>query len=279
MSNMGLSVVNKLLKPSLPITENSSGVRCLHNSPISFFEINSLNPRWIYLRFDKVLPIVLLTPKLKHLSFGAKSEEFLCFLDAIKYATKKEVQISNTTFDLIDNLPLCLGAMLNESEVSYDHLNRVISSLNDTFGAANLLSLSEDTKSVIEPILPHCLRLLATDQIHSILGMWYSSYGEKKKLKFLFMLDKGKREFHKAGVIDFIADNLNRKRLSKVTTHEMKMIGHMFQVVSHDFSHIAKQFIQQIVLLKAEELSITVVIKSKLFDRMTLLRKRQALIK
>ncbi|OBA23012.1 hypothetical protein METBIDRAFT_35961 [Metschnikowia bicuspidata var. bicuspidata NRRL YB-4993] len=253
MSNLGLSVVNKLLKPSLPITEKSSGVRCLHNDPISFSEINSLNPRWIYLRFDKVLPIVLLTLKLKHLSFGAKSEEFLCFLDAIKYATKKEVQISNTTFDLIDNLPLCLEAMLNESDVSYDHLNRVILSLNDTFGAVNLLSLTEDTKSVIEPILYHCLRLLATDQIHSILGMWYSSIGEKKNLKFLFMLDKVNREFHKADVIDFIADILNRKRLSKFTTHEMKMIGHMFQVISHDFSHIAKKIIQQIVLLKADE--------------------------
>lgn len=260
MHFLGLTVMNKLLKPSAPISDKSyTTIRCLSQEPISLSEIGSLNPRWVYLRFDKVLPIVSLVLKLKQLNFEAKSEGLLCFLDSIKYVTKKEVQVSDTTFDLIDNLPLCLEALLNESKVSYNHINRVILSLNDIFGAVNLVSMTEDTRSVVEPILSYSLQLLAIDQAQSIIGMWYSAIGEKKNLKFLLILDKVNRDIQRLDVTDFIAESLNSKKTTKFSTLEMVMIGQMFQVISHDFSSIAKKIIQQIVLLKTEEFEAMIV--------------------
>ncbi|KAM9893317.1 hypothetical protein OXX79_009420 [Metschnikowia pulcherrima] len=254
MHSLGLAVMSKLLKPCPPISEKSySGIRCLSHEPISFAEIGSLNPRWVYLRFDKVLPMVTLALKSQHLPFEAKADGFISFLEAIKYVTKKDVSVSDTTFDLIDNLPMCVEAMLMQSAVSYTSLNRVILALNDTFGAANLVSLTDDTKSVVEPVLLHALRSLPHDQAHSIIGLWYSAIGEKKNLKYLQILDSVNRDLQRTGVTDFIAESLNDKKSAKFSLQELVMVGHIFQALARDFGPVAKKVIQQIVLLKTED--------------------------
>ncbi|GEQ70974.1 hypothetical protein JCM33374_g4655 [Metschnikowia sp. JCM 33374] len=260
MHQSGLAIMKKLLKPSSPLPEKEySSTRCLSNEPMKISDIVSLHPRWVYHRFDKVLPIVSLVLKSRHLSFDEKSEGFLCFLDSIKYAIKNEVQTSDTTFDLIDNLPFCLEALLTDAKVSYTYLNRVVLSLNDTFGATKLVSMTEDTKSVVEPVMARGLPQLRNDQARSIIEMWYYAIGEKNNLKFLSILDDVNRSLGRQDVADFIVESLNNKKTIKFSANELVMIGKMLQVITHDFSPIAKKILQQIVLLKTEDFEAMII--------------------
>ena len=68
MSQLGFAVLSKLIKSATPVNErNFNEVRCLSNEPVSINEVNSLPPRWIYSKFDKIMQNMILIFLLENL--------------------------------------------------------------------------------------------------------------------------------------------------------------------------------------------------------------------
>lgn len=254
MHHLGLGVVNKLLKPATPVNEKSfSTIRCLSHEPVSLGEINSLNPRWVYLRFEKVLPVLLTIFKLEELDSEAKIGVFNNFLNTLKFATKKEIQLSDNTFDIIDSLPMTLKIFFDNSNISYDLVFKLIVNINDTFGASNLVSENDESPGVFEIILLNSIKSLVTQQLNAILSMLHGAIGEKKSLLFLSHLAKLNEKINREDLAQFIGDCLNNKKSLKFTHQDMLYVGKIFQLLDQNFAGIAKKLIQHIVLLKANE--------------------------
>lgn len=258
MHHLGLGIMNRLLKPSAPLNEKSySSIRCLSNETISLSDVNSLNPRWVWLRFEKILPLIVLICKLDKLEIEAKLSCILSFLSSLKFTTKKEVQVSYSTYDIIDNFPTIIEKFSNFSNISYEALFKFIVQLNDTFGVSHLVSEWDDQqaelKSIYEVILMKTLHMLNSHQLNAILSMLYGQIGEKKSLHFLHMLVQINKAFKREDLMMFVGDCLQTKKSMKFSQPDMIILGQIFETLDRNFSGIAKKLIQHIVLLKAED--------------------------
>lgn len=256
MHHLGLGIINKLLKPSAPINEKCySSLRCLSNEPISLSEINSLSPRWVHLRFEKLLPMLVMIFKLDKLESRAKLNSFNSFVNTLKFVTKKEVLVSDATYDLIDNLPITLEKFFERNKILYEDLFKLIVNLNDTFGAAYLIGEDdpEEIKSVYEVLLSRNLDVLTPHQLNAILSMLYGAIGEKGSLHFLLMLARINKRAKRDDLFIYIGDSLNNRKAARFSQSELVTIGNIFQYLNQNFAGIAKKLIQHIVLLKADE--------------------------
>lgn len=254
MHHLGLGIFNRLIKPATPVNEKSfSSIRCLSNETVSLNEINSLNPRWVYLRFEKIMQIMVINFKLEKLELHAKLNCFNSFLNTLKFATKKEVHLSDSTYDLIDSIPFALQVLFVHHKVSYDTLFKLIVNLNDTFGAANLITDGEETQNVFEVILSHTMNTLTSQQMNAILSMLHGAIGERKSLLFIFQLVRMSKTNASEDLDNFIGDFLNSKKFARLSSSDMILASRMFEILDKNFAGIAKKLIQHIVLLKADE--------------------------
>lgn len=254
MHHLGVGILNRLLKPSTPVNEKSySTVRCLSHEPVSLGEINSLNPRWVYLRFEKLLLILLVVFKLKELDIDAKIGSFNTFLNTLKFTTKKELQPSDTTYDIIDNLPMALQVIFDNGKASYDSIFKLLVNVNDTFGASNLISETDESPFVFDVILANSIQGLEAQQLNAILSMLHGAISEKKSLIFLSHLVEMNNKFKRQDLTEFVGECLNNKKSLKFSHQDMILVGKIFKLLDQNFAGIAKKLIQHIVLLKANE--------------------------
>ncbi|SGZ50004.1 CIC11C00000005004 [Sungouiella intermedia] len=259
MHHLGVGIFNRLLKPSTPVNEKTySTIRCLSHEQVSLGEINSLNPRWIYLRFEKFLLILLVIFKLHDLDIDAKIGSFNNFLNTLKFTTKKELQPSDTTYDIIDNLPMALQILFDNSKASYDSIFKLLVNLNDTFGASNLVSDTDDSPCVFDVILSSTIQSLQAQQLNAILSMLHGAVSERKSLFFLSRLIQTNKKFNREDLAQFVGDSLNSKRSLKFSHQDMILVGKIFKLLDQNFAGIAKKLIQHIVLLKVSDFEKTV---------------------
>lgn len=254
MHHLGVGIFNRLMKTSTPVNEkNYSTVRCLSHEPVSLGEINSLNPRWVYLRFEKLLLILIVVFRLKELDVDAKIGSFNNFLNTLKFTTKKELQPSDTTYDIIDNLPMALQILFDNGKASYDSIFKLLVNINDTFGASNLISETDQSPFVFDVILANSIQGLEAQQLNAILSMLHGALSEKKSLIFLSRLMEMNSKFKRRDLTEFVGDCLNNKKSLKFSHQDMILVGKIFRLLDHNFAGIAKKLIQHIVLLKANE--------------------------
>lgn len=254
MHHLGLGILNRLIKPATPVNEKSySSIRCLSHEAVTLSEINSLNPRWIYLRFERMLPFLLTIFKLSELDTDAKIGCFNNFLNTLKFTTKKEIQPSDTTFDIVDSIPTALQAFFENSRISYDSVFKLIVNLNDTFGASNLVLEHDESPGVFDVVLANSITNLNTQQLNAILSMLHGAIGERKSLLFLCRLVDINQKFNREDLSQFVGDCLNNKKSLKFSHQDMIYVGKIFRLLDQNFAGIAKKLIQHIVLLKANE--------------------------
>lgn len=255
MHRLGAMVLLKLLKPTNPVNEkNFAWTRCLSNEAISLSELNSFSPRWVYLQFENIMPLLATICKLEHLETEQKLTAINGFLSSIKYITKKEIQPSNTTLDLVDNLPYILQPLFESSEPSYDEIFKLIVTLNDTFGAPHLVAEAKDGKGTYQVILSFCALHLTSHQMNAIMSMLHGTVGERKSLLFLSNLTQLSKSLDSSGeILTFVEDCLNNKKYSRFSHQDMILLSSIFESLDKNFATVAKKLIQQIVLLKAEE--------------------------
>lgn len=254
MHHLGLNIFNRLVKPATPVTEKSySTIRCLSNDAVGLSEINSVNPRWVYVRFERLFPVLLTIFKLTKLDTEAKMGSLNNFLNTLKFTTKKEVQPSDSTFDIIENLPMVLQCFFDHNKASYDLIFKMIVNLNDTFGASDLVLLTDESPGVFETILANSIETLNAQQLNAILSMLYGAIGERKSLVFISRLMNLNKKLNRQDLTQFVGECLSNKKALKFSYHDMITIGKIFQVLDQNFSAVAKKLIQHIVLLKAHE--------------------------
>lgn len=243
LHNLGFKVLSRLLRKENPVGERSfNEIRCLSNDMVTLNEINSLNPKWVHARFERVLHYVMVVVKL-NVSSESKLSVLNQYLANIKVVTKKELTPSDTTFDIIDNLALVVEEVLNvkpPQSVIYS----LVLNLNDTFGGANLLATP--AQSVYLIVLSKAT--LTPAETDDMLSLMLNS-ADKRALAFILELLKINKAPHSA----FIVQQLNSRRFNINSNSDLATASEMFQVLDHDFGHIAKKLIQDIVLLKPDE--------------------------
>lgn len=253
MHKLGTSLLARLLRAGPQAEKPFNPVRCLSNDPVQLSELNALNAKWLFLSYDRVIPLILMAFRLPWTTTEEKISLLTSYLATVRFFAKKEVQVSDATLDLIDNIPFCLNVLFEHCAVPYNVLFKLIVNLNDTFGAANLVPPTDDVTSVIEVVLSKTAKGLTPHQLNAILSMLYGAVGERKSLRFLLILDNVNRTVKGNDLSVFIGDSLNGKRQAKFTGLEMVLIGRMFESLNHNFTGIAKKLIQHIVLLKQDE--------------------------
>lgn len=254
MHKLGASIIDRLIRPSSHSEKPFSNVRCLSNETVSLTEINSLYPRWIFVRFDRVMQILAIVFKLNFLDVELKLTLLNNFFNDLKFSTKKEVQPSDTTFDIIDNLPLTLEVLCKQNKISYDSLFKLVVNLNDTFCAQNMIyDGGVEMSSSYEVLLKNTIQYFTSDQLNSIITMIHGAIGEKNGLAFVYQLLRINRVHHRGDLDAYVGDWLNGKKFNKLTSTEMLTAGRMFELLQQDYAFIAKKLIQHIVLLKAGE--------------------------
>lgn len=255
MHSLGLSIIDRLIKPTSNSSEKTfSSIRCLSNECIQLPEIHSLNPKWVFVRFDKIMQVLSVILKLDRIESDPKLNIVNNFMNTLKFITKKELQLSDTTRDIIDNLPLTLGILSKGSNLSYDSLFKLVVNLNDTFGAQNLMIDSDfEASSCYEVLLFHSIQYYTSNQLHGIVSMIHGAVGERYYFHFVYQLIRINSKHKRGDLEGHITDCLNNKRVNRLSHHEMLIAGKMFKYLETDFAMIAKKVIQHIVLLKAEE--------------------------
>lgn len=255
MHSMGLGILDRLIKASSPANERAySSIRCLSNESIQLQEIHPLNIRWVFARFDKVMQSLSVLLKLEKIESEPKVSVMNNFLNTLKYVTKKEAQVSDTTRDIIDNLPLTLNILSKNTNISHDSLFKLLVNLNDTFGAQNLMLDSDvDAIGCYEVLLLNSIQYYTSRQLNDIVSMVHGAVGDRFYIHFIYQLVRINCKHKRGDLESHIGECLTSKRLNRLKSSEMLIAGKIFKHVESDFGLLAKKIIQHIVLLKADE--------------------------
>ncbi|RLV96280.1 Telomere length regulator protein RIF1 [Spathaspora sp. JA1] len=251
MNQLGLKILTRLLKPATPINEkNFNEVRCLSIDPVLLTEINSLPPRWVHTKFDRIMKAMLLVFQSENLYIEQKVNFFNSFLATIRSVTKNEVNVSPATYDIIDNIPRVLGILFESNKFSYDLTLKLVLNLHDTFDPSLLVNRTKFENGDISPnvyliLFQNSLPGLSNEESIELFSLIIQSLPSQKVL--MFIADLCKLDLSE-GIRNMFIELLNKR---KVGTSEME-IGLYNEICGHfhsGFDIFVKKFIQSIVSL------------------------------
>lgn len=263
MNQLGIRILTKLLKNAMPVGERTfNDMRCLSNEPITLNEINSLPARWVYSKFDRIMHNVVIVFELEKINVDQKINFLNIFLNNLKPTTNKEMKVSDSTFDIIDNLPFVLDSLFKLNRLSFDMAYKLIINLKDTFEPSSLISGSTFDKPTSEEpsgrlniyakIIENCIPNLEPSQIRDIINMTFSLINDRKLLVLIhdvFKLNVRNDELHK-----LLSQALSNVYITKEKP-ELHMCGEICQLLNLDFEIFVKKVIQSVVsITNTEEL-------------------------
>ncbi|RKP30040.1 hypothetical protein METBISCDRAFT_17225, partial [Metschnikowia bicuspidata] len=252
LHQLGHEVLAGLLRPSTVTDKGASAVRCLANNLVTVAEIHPFNARWLHVRFEKVLPVMTLVFQLPHLRLDAKLNVLYAFLSTVRPILRKEMQPSDATLDMIENLPRSLEIVAASHAFSYEEAFKLALSLINAFGAPNLVPSCVEAASVFETILDASAAWSAP-HLSGLLSMLYSAVGEKRSLPFLLRLAEFASTTRRDAVLVFVGDCLNSRKNTRFLVPEMVIISSIFRLLDQNFAGIAKKLIQHLVLMRPDE--------------------------
>ena len=252
LHQLGHEVLAGLLRPSTVTDKGASAVRCLANNLVTVAEIHPFNARWLHARFEKVLPVINLVFQLPHLRLDAKLNVLYAFLSTVRPVLRKEMQPSDATLDMIENLPRSLEIVAASHAFSYEEASKLVRSLINAFGAPNLVPSCVEAASVFETILDASAAWSAPN-LSGLLSMLYSAVGEKRSLPFLLRLVEFASTTRRDALLVFVGDCLNSRKNTRFLVPEMVIISRIFRLLDQNFAGIAKKLIQYLVLMRPDE--------------------------
>ncbi|KAG7661079.1 RIF1 [[Candida] subhashii] len=257
MHQLGLKVLTRFLKLSTPINErNFNEIRCLSNESVSLNEINSLPPRWIHSKFDRIMQSIILVFQSDQLYIEQKVDLLIAFLGSIRPVTKMEPKVSATTFDIIDNIPVVLDILLSSgSPLSYDMIHKIILNLHDTFDPSLFVHRRNDMEdidtdsNIYFPLMQSCMPRCSSEETLELLNLIVSSLSEDKVL--VFIADFCKLELSDSAKHLF-SEVLNKRSVG-VSKFELNLYGEICEHFDIGFDVFVKRLIQRIVSIPDSE--------------------------
>lgn len=188
LHSLGLKLFTRFLQHSLS-TNNINNLRCLINEEISLTEINSLPPRWVHSRSEKLMQSLVLAFELKSLEISQKFNLLNSFLNNVKLVTKKEITPSDISSNLVDNLSRFVD-VFKINPIPYPMVYSLIISLHDTFDPDLLVTRGSPSGDLLKNTFYYCLLSttisnMSTTDIDSIVLLILSSISDKYIVKFL----------------------------------------------------------------------------------------------
>ncbi|KAK6463341.1 RAP1-interacting factor [Scheffersomyces coipomensis] len=249
MHELGFMVLSRLIKPSMPTTEsNFSEVRCLSNEPVSLLEINSVPPRWVHTKFDKVLHSLVLIFSSKLLSIEKKSNFFYSFLGSIRLVTKKEIKESKLTLDIIDSIPLVFTQLLGEEKnLPFEWTHKTLIQLHDTFQPNTLAVQKKGAKGIYDEVIS-LVPSFTDNQIRTILNLIVSSLSDNKDLSVVLDLCKFQESINNINIEGFLQDYFSTKVVTS-KLNEIEICGKICEHLPSGFEAFIKKVVQGVVAL------------------------------
>jgi len=253
LNQLGVNVLSRLMRTAMPINErNYNELRCLASEPVSINEINSLPPRWVYAKFDRIVHNILMIFQLEKLSMDQKLNYFNTFLSCIKLTTKKEVQPSESTLDIIEYIPHVFESLFKNNKLSFDMAFKLIINLHDTFNPSSLVhrfKLQDGTQSslnVYTIIIENCISNLTADHLRELLTLVVSSINDKKMLMVMFDLYNLLISENNQDIQNLVLTVLNSRPIDK-NEQELRLCGDMCRLLTSGFEVFVKKLIQSVV--------------------------------
>ncbi|CUM66760.1 uncharacterized protein PRCAT00004441001 [Priceomyces carsonii] len=219
MNNLGFNLLTKLLKNSTAsLGKSHNEFRCLSSEPISLNELAPLPSRWIYNHFDKLIPCVTVILQLELIFVEQKVELITELLNTIKLSTKKEIKVSQSTFDIIDSMPIILDVLFKHSNVSSEATSKLVISLRETFDSSSLVrhtNRSGYTSSSYLTIIENYNIKVGDDQLKELLDLILSGLAKADSMALLQDLTK-----------------LFKETKESESSHKLKMIVNFISVVT-----------------------------------------------
>lgn len=245
LNQLGVMILSRLMKTAMPISErNFNELRCLASEPVSINEINSLPPRWIYAKFDRIIHNILMVFQLEKLPMEQKLTYFTTFLSCIKLTTKKEVQPSDSTLDIIEYIPHVFEALFKKNKLSYDAAFKLIINLHDTFSPSSLVYRLKNGTSlnVYTVIIRNCVSSFPPEHLRELLTLVVSSISDKKMLMVMFDL----YSMENVVVRDMVMSVLNSRPID-LNELELRLCGDLCRLLTSGFELFVKKLIQSVV--------------------------------
>ncbi|EGW35341.1 uncharacterized protein SPAPADRAFT_48346 [Spathaspora passalidarum NRRL Y-27907] len=255
MNQLGLKILTRLLRPATPINErNFNEVRCLSTDPVLLTEINSLPPRWVHAKFDRIMHNMVHVFQSDNLYIEQKVNFFNAFLASIRSITKNEVSVSAATYDIIDNIPVVLGVLFESNKFTYDLALKLVLNLHDTFDPSLLVNRTryengEISTNVYLSLFQNCLPRLTNEESMELFSLIIQSLTSQKVL--IFIADLCKLELND-GVRNMFIDVLNKRKV-ETTESELGLYNEVCGNFHSGFDIFVKKLIQSIVSLSDSE--------------------------
>lgn len=262
MNELGLKFLTRLLKTFMPISErNYNELRCLANDPVTLAEINSIPSRWVYLKFEKVLQILILVFQLK-LDDDQKMNYFFLFLDNIKIFTKKEIKPSSTTFEIIESLPYIINTYFKNTEIlnPYEDTLKIIDSLHNTFEPSLMVPDIVEGQSRVDDnvylvIVRYLMPKLDSHKTIQLMNTILSAVDDKKYNILLSGIIDLEMVTTSQNILKAILSNFTA-RYPDLSSSEYLICRDICRVAESDFEVLVKKLLQGIVTISNVELKI-----------------------
>jgi RAP1-interacting factor 1 len=251
LHQLGLKVLGRLLQNSNPINEkNFNSLRTLVNDDLTLNEINSLPPRWVHSKFERITQTLVVIFQLHNLQVPQKISILNSFLNNIKLVTKKELKPSDATSDLIDNLPFLFTAFLKNNQLTYEMVHKLCINLRDVFDADSLV-VDEGTtrkdgtmRTVYGSIFSKSIKDMTPAQQTELFELILSSITEKNAVSFLADLYNLRSE--SLSVKDVVLSIITSRKIV-VGRVELRLYGTMCQTLTDGFEVFVKKLLQSII--------------------------------
>ena len=251
LHQLGLKVLARLLQNSNPINEkNFNSLRTLVNEDLTLNEINSLPPRWVHSKFERIIQTLVVIFQLHNLQIPQKISILNSFFNNIKLVTKKEPKPSDATSDLIDNLSFLFTAFLKNNQLAYEMVHKLFINLHDVFDADSLVvhkgTTKKDgtTRTVYGSILSKSIKGMSSAQQTELFELILSSVTEKNAVSFLTDMYNLRSE---STLVKDVVLSLITSRKIAVGKVELRLYGTMCQTLTDGFEVFVKKVLQSVI--------------------------------
>ncbi|CCE81519.1 Piso0_002178 [Millerozyma farinosa CBS 7064] len=255
-SHLGAQVLTYLLKSQKPTTRkylDSYKTTC--NEIIGLNEINTLTPKWVFFRSDRVLDTIMAAIKEKEIGADIKLDVLQTYFNNIRSIVRNEMKQSSNTNFILERTYLILESLFELHDLDAKRLQRLASMLLFTFdisGFPEYLSSKKDL-NIFQQLIIKSTDILDDGSLYELLDMIYNHARENQKSDMLLFLETYDSNNNISLFKTFTTDKLKNKKIDKSSKLDMEFARRLFRTTKSGFEIPFKRLIQDLVLLKLED--------------------------
>ncbi|CCE82451.1 Piso0_002178 [Millerozyma farinosa CBS 7064] len=255
--HLGTQVLTHLLKTQKPTTRKYlESFKTTCNETIGLNEINTLTPKWVFYRSDRVLDTITAAIKQKEINADIKLDVLHAYFNNIRSTVRNEMKQSANTNFILERTYLILESLFELHDLDAKRLQRLTSMLLFTFdisGFPEYSSISKKDVNIFQQLIIKSSDILDERSLFELLDLIYNHARENQKLDMLLFLESYDINSNMSLFKNFTTEKLKSKKIDKSSKAEIEFARRLFRTTKSGFETPFKRLIQDLVLLKLED--------------------------